>query len=160
MSKQWQIRRGTTVENNEFTGAQGELTMDTDKNQIRLHDGVTQGGIPFGDTVVEWQLPTAQNNYTWYRKYNSGWVEQGGVTPTAIDGIGARQTVTMPVEMSDANYTVYVTITRPNDPDFRDQFLVAGSRTETNFVIYSNWAGSGDGTKSNRGTWLVMGIAA
>lgn len=47
MSKQWQIRRGTSAENNGFTGAQGELTMDTDKNQIRLHDGITQGGIRF-----------------------------------------------------------------------------------------------------------------
>lgn len=45
MSKQWQIRRGTTVENDSFTGAIGELTMDTDKKQIRLHDGVTEGGI-------------------------------------------------------------------------------------------------------------------
>ena len=45
MSKQWQIRRGTTAENDSFTGAIGELTMDTDKKQIRLHDGATEGGI-------------------------------------------------------------------------------------------------------------------
>lgn len=29
------------------------------------------------DFVVERQEPTAENNYTWYRKYRSGWVEQG-----------------------------------------------------------------------------------
>ena len=29
MSKQWQIRRGTTAENDAFTGASGEITMDT-----------------------------------------------------------------------------------------------------------------------------------
>lgn len=102
MSKQWQLRRGTTVENNGFTGAQGELTMDTDKNQIRLHDGVTQGGIPFGDTVIEWQVPTAENNYTWYRKYRSGWVEQGGIIKNnSTDG---AVSVTFPIEMADTNY--------------------------------------------------------
>lgn len=45
MSKQWQIRRGTTAENNEFTGAQGELTMDTERKAIRIHDEITQGGV-------------------------------------------------------------------------------------------------------------------
>ena len=30
------------------------------------------------DAVIEWQAPTSENNYTWYRKYKSGWVEQGG----------------------------------------------------------------------------------
>lgn len=45
MAKQWQIRRGTTAENNEFTGAIGEITMDTEKKQLRIHDGETLGGI-------------------------------------------------------------------------------------------------------------------
>lgn len=48
MSEQWQIRRGTTAENDNFTGAEGEITMDTDKKQLRVHDGQTQGG---------WTLP-------------------------------------------------------------------------------------------------------
>ncbi|MBO4672683.1 MAG: hypothetical protein J5608_03465, partial [Alphaproteobacteria bacterium] len=30
------------------------------------------------DYVIESQNPTAENNYTWYRKYKSGWIEQGG----------------------------------------------------------------------------------
>lgn len=30
------------------------------------------------DYVVDFQAPTAENNYTWFRKYKSGWVEQGG----------------------------------------------------------------------------------
>ena len=27
---------------------------------------------------IEFQAPTAENGYTWYRKYADGWVEQGG----------------------------------------------------------------------------------
>lgn len=49
MSEQWQIRRGTTAENDNFTGAEGEITMDTDKKQLRVHDGQTQGGKTIPD---------------------------------------------------------------------------------------------------------------
>lgn len=50
--------------------------------------------------VIEFQAPTADNNYTWYRKYADGWVEQGGITTTTTGS------VTLPVEMADTNYTV------------------------------------------------------
>jgi hypothetical protein len=39
-----QLRRGTTAENDAFTGAVGEITVDTTKDAIRVHDGATQGG--------------------------------------------------------------------------------------------------------------------
>ena len=44
MSERQQIRRGTEQENNDFVGAQGELTMDTENNNVRVHDGTTGGG--------------------------------------------------------------------------------------------------------------------
>ena len=78
MSEQWQIRRGTTAENDGFTGAEGEITMDTQKKQLRVHDGTTLGGAGMVDPIVAYQLPTSDNGYRWYRKYASGWVEQGG----------------------------------------------------------------------------------
>ncbi len=89
MSRQIQFRRGTADEHAAFTGAIGEVTVDTTNKTLRVHDGETIGGIPLAradaetdlngaDYVTEWQTPTAENNYTWYRKYKSGWVEQGG----------------------------------------------------------------------------------
>lgn len=58
------------------------------------------GNIPTNyDYVVDSQLPTSANGYTWYRKYKSGWVEQGGETTTS-------RVITLPVEMSDTHYTV------------------------------------------------------
>jgi hypothetical protein len=39
-----QFRRGTTVQNDAFTGATGELSIDTDLEVIRVHDGVSAGG--------------------------------------------------------------------------------------------------------------------
>lgn len=39
-----QFRRGTTSQNDSFTGAAGEITVDTDKNTLVMHDGTTAGG--------------------------------------------------------------------------------------------------------------------
>ena len=46
MSKQVKFRRGTTAQHSTFTGALGEVTVDTDKNVTIVHDGTTAGGIP------------------------------------------------------------------------------------------------------------------
>lgn len=40
-----QFRRGTTAQNDEFLGANGEITIDTQLHTVRLHDGVTVGGF-------------------------------------------------------------------------------------------------------------------
>lgn len=44
MAKKLQLRRGTILEHNTFTGALGELTMVIDDNSLRVHDGATLGG--------------------------------------------------------------------------------------------------------------------
>lgn len=41
-------RRGTTAENDAFTGAEGEIVVDTERHELRVHDGVTQGGFRIG----------------------------------------------------------------------------------------------------------------
>jgi hypothetical protein len=46
MADQLQIRGGNTADNATFTGAQRELSIDTVKNQIIVHDGATVGGHP------------------------------------------------------------------------------------------------------------------
>ena len=46
MARQVQLRRGTTAEHSTFTGAVGEVTVDTDKDVAVVHDGVTAGGTP------------------------------------------------------------------------------------------------------------------
>lgn len=42
---QVQIRRGTTAQHSTFTGAEGELTFNTSKKSLVIHDGTTAGGI-------------------------------------------------------------------------------------------------------------------
>lgn len=45
MARILQIRRGTTQQNDNFTGMMGEITFDTDTKTLRVHDGETLGGI-------------------------------------------------------------------------------------------------------------------
>ena len=44
MPTQVQFRRGSASQNNTYTGAAGELTIDTSTWDIRVHDGITPGG--------------------------------------------------------------------------------------------------------------------
>ena len=53
------------------------------------------------DVVVKTQLPTADNNYTWYRLYKSGWVEQGG-RGGALEN--SAKIITLPIAMADTNF--------------------------------------------------------
>ena len=57
MPLQFQFRRGNTSQNSSFTGAVGELSIDTTLKQIRLHDGSTAGG-----TVVAGYATTGSGN--------------------------------------------------------------------------------------------------
>jgi hypothetical protein len=59
MSTAVQLRRGTTSQHSSFTGAVGEVTVDTTKDTVVVHDGTTVGGHPLvkesekGVTVVQ-----------------------------------------------------------------------------------------------------------
>jgi hypothetical protein len=46
MPTQLQLRRGTTAQTASFTGATGEVTVDTDRKTLVVHDGSTTGGTP------------------------------------------------------------------------------------------------------------------
>lgn len=55
MSRVLQIRRGTTAENDNFTGMAGEITYDSTAKTIRVHDGATLGGTALARAD---QIPT------------------------------------------------------------------------------------------------------
>lgn len=82
--------------------AKTPVQVDIDNIATDLNNKVNKG-----HEVIEFQAPTADNGYTWYRKYADGWVEQGGYQNT---GAGWTQ-ITLLIEMSDTNYTVSATST-------------------------------------------------
>lgn len=89
--------------------------------------------------VTEFQEPTSANNYTWYRKYADGWVEQGGVAP-------ANTTVTLPIQMQNINYTVAACA-------LGTSVLSVGINRINTTSMYIN-------TNAQAASWQVSGMAA
>lgn len=93
------------------------------------------------DYVVESQLPTAGNNYIWYRKYRSGWVEQGGNTT-------GNASITLPVTMADLNYNLLITP------------IIDGTNVSIH-AVKSSTSQINIGASSNvPQSWMVCGMAA
>ena len=60
MANALQLRRGTTAQHSTFTGLAGEVTVDTTKDTVVVHDGSTAGGIPLAtESSVSGKLNTA-----------------------------------------------------------------------------------------------------
>lgn len=144
MSRQIQIRRGSAAEHENFTGAPGEITMDTDAKTLRVHDGQTVGGIALArldqingiatmsmgpDAVVD----TFRDTNIWYRQYSSGWVEQGGIINISVTETPTQ--VIFPIEMSDTNYSVQITSLGPNSTTAN---ILVTERDTTLFYVNSN----------------------
>jgi hypothetical protein len=85
MATQVQFRRGTTTQNNAFTGAIGELTYDIDIKTLRIHDGSTAGG---GSVVLTNNSQQTVLNKT----HSTGSVWNGTPVTLAYGGTGAALT--------------------------------------------------------------------
>jgi hypothetical protein len=100
MSIEVKIRRGTTAEHATFTGAVGEITVDTDKKVVVVHDGATAGGNPQDNAerikskavVVDdftgkdgYIMAYDETNDRFYLKKDEG-SGGGGYTPRGFDG--------------------------------------------------------------------------
>lgn len=112
------------------------------------------GNIPANyDYVIESQLPTANNGYTWYRKYKSGWVEQGGYKEIST---GGSATISLPVAMVDTNYSAQMT-PAANTSGGSPRIAIIKSNLTTTTVIL-NWYSYPDGTA--KAYWQVSGMSA
>lgn len=113
--------------------------------QINTIDTRTSGMIDF---VVAAQAPTAENNYTWYRKYKSGWVEQGGYaanTPNCA-------VINLPVEMADTNYDIHI---QSRFNNFGGQCNVGSVNCTTTSFIHYHY-----GDTNQSWSWCVKGFMA
>lgn len=100
-----QFRRGTTSQNNSFTGAIGEITYDTDKDVLRVHDGSTAGGF---------SMVSASSTDTFTNKTLTSPQIGTSIIPSSADGatIGSAS-----AEFSDLFLADGATIQLGNDQD-------------------------------------------
>ena len=126
MSRQIQIRRGTATEHETFTGAVGEITMDTTNNTLRVHDGQTPGGTPL---AKQSEIPNLQ-----------------GVLSMLIPGetsenitIGASGSIYTPTK----NGWIQASCTASNGT------WVRFTNTTHHMSNFSGWNGAADGVNTN-----------
>lgn len=121
-----------------------------DKTDRDLHNVDTGVGA---DAVVEYQAPTSTNNYTWYKKYKSGWCEMGGVD--SFSATAARtKTIDLPVSLSSTNYFVMLQCYGSQGvPGIRVSAQTVSSFTYVQGSAEANYSGT-------KVFWEVKGIAA
>jgi len=90
MAKRVQRRRGTTSEHSGFTGAEGEITVDTTLDTLVVHDGSTAGGFPLAkadgsnianNSIGIVQLNVADGQTGWFLQTNGS----GTLSFAAVD---------------------------------------------------------------------------
>ena len=124
------------------------------QQKVDLPSGKSQADI---DYVIESQLPTSENNYTWYRLYKSGWVEQGGSdNRTTTGNTGAYSfTINLPITMADDRYTVF---TNSDFSGGTSWYPPAKKGSSTTQAIIGGWVnGSSTITLTS---WKVEGMSA
>ena len=135
MSRQIQFRRGSSAEHETFTGAPGEITVDTTNNTLRVHDGETPGGTTLAKrseipdlTSLDYIVESGRTDTMWWRKYKSGAVDMGG------HYTGNATTITLPVKLANTNYEVL--LTKNSAPSYwATTNITLGSRSADKFVV-------------------------
>lgn len=142
----------TDVSTNSNNIATNRDNIATNTGDIATLDTRTDGMI---DYVIASQYPTAENNYTWYRKYKSGWVEQGGTwtgNTVCAQGQEVIVAISLPITMCNEKFTANSSVV--------DLFMLPmGMWRNTNSVNFRFGAYTVSRTLSEF-TWYVCGISA
>lgn len=143
----------------------GDFTQTAIENTAGLNADLFNGkadtdlnNTPIIDYIIEQQLPSADNNYTWYDKYKSGKVEQGGKFDKGSLSNDIQTTITLPVEMADENYTAVATASR-NTASFSNRDGTTTICVQSVTQIGIGYYGSSGNTMQYI-NWRVTGKAA
>ena len=144
------------------------ITSDTETTVAEMKqfiaealDKMQQLSNQFADSdfvVDSWQ---SANGQLWYRKYKSGWVEQGG---TMLSTGATNQIVTFPRPMVNNTYQLNLSIIgRVNEIDTSAIWVRlsnVNARTNTTISVITGFANSAvNGSSTATYSWLVAGYA-
>ena len=152
MARQVQLRRGTATENNNFTGAAGELTYDTDNLDIRIHNGSTGGGyrIPSVQSISS----TGQNSYI---KLSNGVMVQWAYNVTYSSISGNVMTRNFSQSFINTNYTVVAVVSlQTSDTGCYHLRLISDGKATSSFKYYM-YLGTGITTNNPSINYIAIG---
>jgi hypothetical protein len=158
MSKQVRLRRGTTAQHATFTGAQGEVTFDTDRNCLIVHDGVTPGGVPLdvfalvmGNLIAKYPILSSYQAWFSEKLISTGSFQLGGAFQRAnFFTFAYASTITI-----DPSVIAHGRITLAGNLTIQTTNL--GGGREYRLIIYGD---ASVRTLAFPATWMWLGSAA
>jgi len=150
MAIQLQVRRGTAAQHTTFTGAAGELTLDTTNQSLHIHDGSSAGGhetarANLTNVISGSNLALGAGGFTGATLGLSGNATVGGTLGvtgnTTIGGtlgvtgnttISGSLTVTGNITLNGTTETINSTVTTIVDPIIRIGTAVGGGTLSSN----------------------------
>lgn len=139
-----------------FTATDGKITNFIPATPVRLPNANCM------DYVIAYKMPTA-SSLTWYRKYASGWVEQGGIFDYGSfiqDNVG--KDVTLLIPMTAKNYYISgnsIRYDRDGESNGLSSVIVSFFKLSTTGFKIRWWVPSSNETV-RYATWEVKGFAA
>lgn len=154
-----QRRRGTTAAHAVFTGLAGELTVDTDKKTLVVHDGVTVGGTPLATaasvaantTAITTKADASSVAASLALKADASSVSNVNNTSDANKPVSTAQASALALKVSMTAPTGSMTVPsgttaqRPGTPGFGE------TRANATTVAQEWWNGT---------AWAAMGVGA
>ena len=135
MAKLLKLRRGTTSQHNTFTGAEGEVTIDTTKDTAVVHDGSTAGGRP----LAREDMSNVSSSSI------AGRLGADSIATTKI----AAGTLPSDVKITDSNVSGNLTITSADivngtivNADIASNAAIAGTKLENSGVTAGQYGSS------------------
>ena len=137
MARQVQFRRGTTSEHSTFTGAAGEITVDTDKDVAVVHDGSTAGGFPLVRQLSDLSVTATAAELNYLDITTLGLSEASKAVTADANGV-----VTFDNGISE-EYTAVTSSSNATTVNLRDGTNFSHTLTENTTFTFSNPAASG-----------------
>jgi len=170
MSKILKLRRGTTEQTSVFTGAQGEITVDTTKWTVVVHDNVTPGGHAlatenFVNNSVATTPPSInppsdpRSGTLWYDSnsgrlyvyYSGSWVDASPSTGSvSVDNL---QIVNTTISSINQNSSIYLSPNGSGRTYVNSELSVSGN-------IYGNVVGNVTGNLTGTATSAINASTA
>src|SRR6056297_3725508 len=110
MATELKFRNGTTAQHATFTGAAAEVTVDTDKNTVVVHDGTTAGGYPLADYSAGLFAKADTQQVAW-TKTGNGTAETQTALTIEVNGsvvnIASGTSISMPSLSAGTDYAIW-----------------------------------------------------